>query len=707
MAKTKKNPFFIVMRILGLFLMGLIVAVFVALSQVNLESLRGNVLAVLKNATDLPVEIDGSVSWKFSLRPQVELNKVRVPNADWAKHDFAFSAERIDVTLNLLSLFRGSPTIQNVKVYDATVCIEQNDKGEYSISQLNKPKTESVAQNTETESVALIDAAGKSEKKPTSQPKYPFEDPGLGGVEIKNLVAHILGKSYSLAGFQIRYTPSGNGREYSGWIKSSENVFPFIMSYSEYNPERKVYPVRIAFATGGDALIANIALEGTSKAPIDFIIKGDIPDIAAVGELLQLDLAQMPKLSVNISGGFDWKKITLRNSSVKVRGMDINFSGSLDWSKKVPVIIANIDSKYISLLELFPDLYGRKWVRPNRELNVFKDIPLHGKEFLDTNLSLHASIDNLIVYRELNIGDIDLDFKLKDGAARVDANVMMGGGDIKIGGDIDIAADGHVYVKAGMSGTNISVGEILNQIQTSDFISDLPVNAEMYVQANGMDLSELMHTITGPVRVYSTGAGYAHSALVANMYGTDFLTSLRHSIQDLFRTDKKYNQIKISCVAVNAKLRGGVFETQHGVAAETNAINVRLAGSLDLGNETMRMSLTTVPVRGLKLSLTGNVVNSIEITGNLAEPDIKISGAAVAGKVASATGIGLLLAPFTGGIGLVAGAGVGLLAGDLLENWLADDKPCETALERGAPPRRDDADWINAPLPDLLSEVLK
>ena len=84
------------------------------------------------------------------------------------------------------------------------------------------------------------------------------------------------------------------------------------------------------------------------------------------------------------------------------------------------------------------------------------------------------------------------------------------------------------------------------------------------------------------------------------------------------------------------------------------------------------MALTTVPVRGLKLSLTGNVVNSIEITGNLAEPDIKISGAAVAGKVASATGLGLLLAPLTGGIGLVAGAGVGLLAGDLLENWLAD-----------------------------------
>jgi hypothetical protein len=112
-----------------------------------------------------------------------------------------------------------------------------------------------------------------------------------------------------------------------------------------------------------------------------------------------------------------------------------------------------------------------------------------------------------------------------------------------------------------------------------------------------------------------------------------------------------------------------------------------------------------VPVRGLKLSLTGNVVNSIELTGNLAEPTVRISGAAVAGKVASATGLGLLLAPFTGGIGLVAGAGIGLVAGDLLENWLADGSPCETAMERGAPLYRDDPAWMRTPMEDLVDSV--
>lgn len=684
--KKKKNIFFSISRVLVIFIMGLLVAFVIALSQINLETLRGNVLAVLQDATGLPVEIDGGVSWKLSLRPQIELNKVRVPNADWAKHKDAFAAEKIDVTLNLISLFQDRPTIQNVKIYDASVCIEKNENNEYSITTADK-KTD--------------------DKEVLEKSEYPFEDPGLGGVEVKNLKLDILGNLYSLAGIQIRYFPREDTREYSGWIKPEADVFPFIVSYSKYNADRKVYPVKIALSTGGEALIANIALEGTSKQPIDFIVKGDIPDIAAAGKVFNLTLPDMKTIKVDITGGLDRKKLSFRNSSVSINDNKIAFSGVVDWTKKVPLIDMDFDSKSVSLMDLFPDWYSKNWIRPDRELNVFKDVPLYGKDLLNLDLDLHIMLDNFFVYRDFNIKDLDLTLNLVKGQGRLDSTAVIGNGNVQIGADINVDNDGRYSLKAAAIGRSVSVGEILNQVRVSDLISDLPVNLDTYLETSGTNLSELMQNITGPVKIYSAAPGYAHSALVANMYGTDFLTTLRHSIQDLFRTEKKYNQMKISCVALNAKLRNGVFDTRHGVAVETNAINVRLAGNLDLGKESMKLSLTTVPVRGLKLSLTGNVVNSIEFTGSLAEPDIKISGAAVAGKVASATGIGLLLAPFTGGIGLVAGAGVGLLAGDLLENWLADDTPCQTAMEKGAPSMRDDPEWLNLPIEDLINSVIK
>ncbi|MDE6250110.1 MAG: AsmA family protein [Alphaproteobacteria bacterium] len=693
MAIKKRRSFFMIMRIIGLFFMGLIVALFIALSQVNLETLRGNVLTVLRDATGLPVEIEGAVSWKFSLRPRIELNQVRVLNASWAKEKYAFSADRIDVRLNLLSLFQDRPTIQNVRIHDAVVNIEKNSDGKYSI----EPFASSGEEPSEITDVTDVFV----------QPDYPFEDPGLGGIQVRNLVANIVGDTYKVVGFSVRYVPKADEREYAGWIKSDQDVFPFIVSYSKYNSERKIYPVRIALATGGDALIANIALEGTSRAPIDFKIKGDIPDIASFGRLFNLDLAYMPAISVNLAGGVDRKKLTLRKSSLSVRGTNLNISGAMDWSGRKPSYKVEIESKSINLMELFPELYaGNKQLHLNRELNAFKDIPLYGKDMLGRAISVRLIADNFIVYRDLNIRDLDVSAKLKDNHIRIDGAAVFAGGNIRVGADGDIDNNGRIFMQAGAAGRNISVGSLLHQLRFDNLISDLPVNIEAYARANGRNLSEVMQTITGPVQLYSIGAGYAHSELVSYMYGADFLTNLRHSIQDLFRSDKKYNQMNISCVAVNTKLRDGLAETRQGVAVETNAIDIRLAGDVNLGNETMHLALTTVPVRGIKLSLTGNVVNSIEITGNLSEPDIRISGAAVAGKVASATGIGLLLAPFTGGIGLVAGAGVGLLAGDLLENWLADDEPCKTALQRGAPAQRGDPDWLNAPLTELLNGVL-
>lgn len=687
--KNRRNAFLSALRVIGLFFVGLVVALVVALGRVNLETLRGNVVAVLRDATGMPVEIDGAVSWKFSLRPRVELNLVRIPNAPWAKEKYAFSAEKIDVRLNLISLFRDRPTIQNVRVYDADVNIEKNSDGRYSLERLGRMN------GAMTEDVAEVSG------------KYPFKDAGLGGVEIKRLRVNFLGDVYTLSGFNIRLMAHASGREYSGWIKArdDDDVLPFIVSFSEYNSERKIYPMRIALSTGGDALIANVALEGTSKMPIDFIIKGDIPNAGKFGRIFNLDWSDVPALRLNVAGGVGRKKITFRKSSLVVRDTDFSWAGELDWGKKNLIVRADISSPYVDLSHLFPNLYvgGRNVVK--RKLNVFQDIPLFADEFVDKQILLNVKFDKLVMYRDLSLSKLDLTFNALDNHVRIDLNTGFADGDIQIGVDGDVEDNGHVWLQSAARGKNISVGSILSEINKNDFLSDLPMSLDFYVQADGKNLSEIMQTITGPVRVWSDGTGYAHSALVSYMYGTDFLTSFRHGIQDLFSSEKKHNQIKISCVALNAVLRDGVFETQNGFAIETNAINIRLAGSLNLGDEEIKMSLTTVPVRGLKLSLTGNVVNSVELMGSLADPMVKISGAAMAGKVASATGLGLLLAPFTGGISLVAGAGIGLVAGDLLENWLADGKPCETAMEHGAPLRHDDPDWMSLPMPQLQERV--
>ncbi len=683
---TRRTKFLIIARAVFLFFAVFVVAVVVALSKIDTNSLRENILGILRSSTGLPVEIAGDVSWKLSLRPHVVINKITVPNAPGEKHKNLFEADTLEVRLNLLSLFRNRPTIQHVRIKNSKLFWNDNINAEND-------------KNANT--------AESAEQGDVEKPEYPFMDPGLGGIDIVNFEANVDGEKYILPRVNIRAGNFDKNREYRGWIKLKNNVIPFILSFDKYNSERKVYPVKFAFSSEGDTLIANIALEGTSKIPIDFIIKGDIPDVRPIGEMLNLELPKMPEIKVNISGGLGHSKVTIHKSSIAVRGSDINFSGMLDWSKKRLNMTANISSKKINLMELFPEIYGSTPHFGKYKPNVFKDMPLYGKYLHETNAVVNVDIGQMIVYRKLSLNKMKVNASVRDAVLRIDANVVFADGNVNaaINGDID--ADGRINLEMGGVGRGIVMGTLLEQINTNDFISELPVDFEMYVRASGTNMSEVMHTINGPVRVYSAAGGYAHSDLVAYMYGTDFLTSLRHNIHDMFASKKKYDQMKIHCLATNLKLRNGLIETQNGVAVETNAINVMLDGSLDLGREKMSMSLTTIPVRGLKLSITGNVVNTITISGNLAEPDIKISGAAVAGKALSATGLGLLLAPFTGGLGLVAGAGVGLLAGDLLENWLADEHPCKTALKKGAPPRRGDPEWLDESVLDLANGVIK
>ena len=690
---TRKKKFFVIARVVFIFFMVLFVTTIIALSKMDMNVLRSNLLGVLRSSTGLPIEITGDVSWKLSLRPQVTVRGVYIPNSENAKHKNLFEAETIEVGLDLISLFSNRPTIQRIRINDAKVFIDKNAKGKYDIFEnLNDNKN--------------IYTADSGAEKENEQPEYPFIEPGFGMLAINNFDAYIDGQKYSVPQLSFRAGHFSNAREYKGWAKLEQTLIPFIISFDRYNAERKVYPVKVAFSSQGDTLVADIALEGTSKIPIDFIIKGDIPDVRPIGNFLGLKLPKMPEISVNIAGGFGHEKLTLYKSHVGVRGSDIIVSGNIDWSKKITDINVNLSAKKINLLELFPEIYGSSPHPANYKPNVFKDMPLFGSFLYNKRMTLNVDFGRLVVYRNLSLDNMKASARVRDNVIRITAKTGFAGGNVDAAIDGVIEPSGQMNLEMGGVGRGILIGKLLEQINTNDFISELPVDFEIYVRATGANMSQVMKTITGPVRVYSSSHGYAHADLVAHMYGTDFLTSLRHSIQDMFSSKKKYDQMKISGMAVNLKLRDGVAETHNGVAIETNAINVMLDGDIDLGREKMDLSLTTIPVRGIKLSLSGNVVNTIKISGNLAEPDIAISGAAIAGKALSATGLGLLLAPLTGGIGLVAGAGVGLLAGDLLENWLADDHPCETALKKGAPAHRDDPEWMNLPVLDLADGVI-
>nr|MBQ0091375.1 AsmA family protein [Candidatus Enterousia merdequi] len=680
----------LMLRMLALFFMGLLVAFIIALHQINFESLRGNIISTLRDSTNMPIEIDGEISWRFSLQPEIELNEIYIKGADWAKNKNIFTAKKIDVRLDFLSLFKSKPAIRYIRIHDAKVSIEKDEKGNSSVV-FNNLQTPEEQPNTEKNDGAIY---------PVTQ--FPFS-----GLEIQNISANIYGKKYSLASFGIHNDIRQKKMEYTGWIKPYDKNLPFIIQFSKYDKERNVYPVHIAFATGGEPLIADINLDGNNKLPTDFMLSGEIPNIKKSGAWLNVNIMKVPKIKLNIVGTFNENAVSFKESTLSVDKSSLVFSGKYDFNTTSPVLHATITSDNIDVYKSFPEWFGagQEWVHPDRELNVFHDMPLLGKYLYNMDVDLDIKIKHFTVYRSLYLSNMKAEINVHNHKLRIDTNTGFAKGNIKAVIDGEINSKGVYTVNFAAHGEKFNVGEILKEIYYDKIISGLPMNLDLYLKAQGADMSQIMQTITGPVMVYSIDKGFAHSDLVEYMYGGDFLTSLRHNVEDLF-TGNKRDMIEIDGAIANLKLRNGLIETQNGVAVETHVVNMRLAGNLDLGKETIDLSLASVPVRGLKLSLSGNLVNVMQISGNLAEPDFKISGAAVVGKVGSAVGIGLLLAPLTGGLSIAGGLVAGLLAGDLLEGWLADDKPYDTAKEKGAPTKRDDPDWMNTPIQDLTKDLL-
>ncbi len=128
---TRKKKFLVFARVVFMFFMVLGVAIVIALAKMDMNSLRSNLLGVLRSSTGLPIEITGDVSWKLSLRPRVTMHGVSIPNEANAKHKNLFEADTIEVGLNLISLFSNRPTIQRIRVNDAKIFVDKSANGKY------------------------------------------------------------------------------------------------------------------------------------------------------------------------------------------------------------------------------------------------------------------------------------------------------------------------------------------------------------------------------------------------------------------------------------------------------------------------------------------------------------------------------------------------------------------------------------------------
>ena len=102
-----------------------VVAGYIALTQIDFNNYKKMIIGVVKDATGRELKI-GDIKVKPSFSPVVEIKEVAFSNANWAKNPEMVSAKNIELSVALLPLLHKNFQINSFKIKDGEVNLEEN-----------------------------------------------------------------------------------------------------------------------------------------------------------------------------------------------------------------------------------------------------------------------------------------------------------------------------------------------------------------------------------------------------------------------------------------------------------------------------------------------------------------------------------------------------------------------------------------------------
>jgi hypothetical protein len=281
---------------------------------------------------------------------------------------------------------------------------------------------------------------------------------------------------------------------------------------------------------------------------------------------------------------------------------------------------------------------------PGAKLFSTDPLPVSSLDTFNANVS--AKLDSL-VSTAVTARDINLTGKLNNGQLHLQAS----SGQLSQGkGEIDLAFDAKAVpptLKLTSSFDNVRGLKNMDTYPRSGFIS---------LESQGQSEAELAANTSGLVFL-KLGKGpfdYANSVLLtANLASTVFQTLIPG-------IDRKKPEVE--CGVTVALFKDGKGVTPYGFAARTNQANLLGQVHIDLGTETMQMSLDSRGREGVGISVGSIFSNTVQIKGPLTDPSI----------VPDATSL------LWRGWAAVMTGGLSVLGESLLKRVLASENPCKS-----------------------------
>ncbi len=643
------------------------------LSSIDVDSYRGRIIKAAEDATGRKVTIAGPLKLKASLSPAAVVEGVTLANAPWANPPEMLSIGRAEAEIGLLAALTGSVQVNRLVVHDATVNLARRKDG---------------SANWEFTPASGPAMTGPATPAPVAEKSGGMPTVAVREVDIRNLTLALddarSGQSLALEVKNLQATASSFSDPLKLVLDVVYNGLP-VTAKGSLGPIEALTRNRPATIDLGVTVPGvTVTAKGQVGQPmagkeIDLKIGFDGKSYDQIGKAIGADLAAVPPLALTAAvKSFGSAGHRLSDGILRLAGQEIKIAASVDLSAAKPKLMAEIGADVLDLSKLLDGLAvkpaagsetsGATVPAKKGDGRVFAadPLPLDGLHAVDAEAKIAIGV--LTLPGGIKLDQAKLLAVLKDGLLNVAPDFGVGGG--VVGGKLVLDArpkGGPAGLDMALSGKDIALAQAATDMGLTKVMCGGPTTLSVTLKGLGRSVRDLMAGLTGDVRL-ETGKAEFNNAELRKAIGDWAMSGLTMVDAGFSMREKTV----LSCLVVRVPVKQGKAALGKGVAAETDALNLVVGGSVDLRSEVLDLGFDLMP-QGPSVGITQTTAGLVRVGGTLASPSVGID-ALGAGKAALKVGAA------------VATGGLSLLGDTLLNEGTKDAHPCRTA--RGEAPAK-------------------
>jgi AsmA family protein len=619
---------------------GLLAILLAALALMDWDLFKRPIARAATGLVGRPVSISGHLHVHlWSSTPTLIIEGLRVDNPPWESSRPLLQLQRLQVQIELRSLFRGHLSLRRIEVDQPTLYLHQEISGRANWTNANTAPTSATA------------AASK-----------PFNLPAIRELIINSGTLVLIDDPRRL---QINGTIQAH--EHSAvedpqalhiQAQGTINNEPFALDVSggallAVNPEHP-YPFKLSIKAAKNEIDAGgEVVKPFNLGQIELQVAAHGPDLAQLYDLTKLALPNTPPYQLQAHISRDGNHFTVRDIKGLLGRSDIGGSVEVDSSHNRPTVTANLNSTHLFLSDLGALTGSRAAAPAARSKMLLPDAHLETARLraMDGDVQFRATS---IEAGKVPFTKVDIHARLKDGVLAVDPlQFTMPEG--RLSGVFNIDARQDVpAVRMDVRATNVNLDQLSASGPNGAPLSGV-LQARVLIKGNGDSVHNLMDNADGSL-VAVIPHGDIRSAF-AELTGID-LAGL-----GLLLT-KNNDRAPIRCGVARFDLMDGVASAQ-SIVLDTQKVLITGSGKIDMASEVLDLKIQGQPK---KFHLV-RVRAPVDIKGHLAKPSFLPDKTQLLKQGAVAAALGTLLTPVAS-----------LLA--FVDPGLAKDQDCSQLLEQ-------------------------